>query len=436
MASGKTTSCGFCPTRGGEGDFMASRVLIAGAGVAGLETLLALHALAGDRVETTLLSPETKFINRPMSVDAPFKPKRVRGLKLADVAAEFGATWRRGTLDRVDPERHAVVTREGDEIAYDSLVLAMGARPEWEWSGQSYCDGHNAAAIRLILHQLREGRIRKVAYVKPPGVSWPLPLYDLALTTAADCAAHGRSGIELAVVTPEEEPLGIFGHVVSEAIGRLLERNRVTLYAASYGVMNRPGLVDISPGDRGLEVDRVVTEPRLSGPIVRGIPFGHDRFIRTDAHGRVPGVDDVYAAGDATAFPVKHGGLAAEQADAVAEAIAASVGADVDPQPFRPVLRGVLLTGGPPRYLRADISGTAGDDSTISPQALWWPPNVIAARYLAPYLSHQTGDAADVHLPPGADAIHIEADLQELVDRPEAGWGPARGKGEPGTDAE
>jgi sulfide:quinone oxidoreductase len=228
----------------------------------------------------------------------------------------------------------------------------------------------------------------------------------------------------------------VFGHNVSAAIGRLLEQHGIALHTSSYGVINRDGGLDISPGERSLAVDRVVTEPRLSGPIVRGIPFDHDRFIRTDAHGRVPGLDDVFAAGDATAFPIKHGGLAAEQADAVAEAIAASAGADVTPQPFRPVLRGVLLTGGPPRYLRADISGTAGDDSTISPQALWWPPNLIAARYLAPYLSHQTGDASDVHLPAGAEAIHVDADLQELVDRPEAGWGPARGKDELATDAE
>ena len=65
----------------------------------------------------------------------------------------------------------------------------------------------------------------------------------------------------------------------------------------------------------------------------------------------------MFAAGDATAFPIKQGGLAAQQADAVAEAIAAAAGVDLDPQPFRPILRGVLLTGGAARYLRADISG-------------------------------------------------------------------------------
>jgi sulfide:quinone oxidoreductase len=104
----------------------------------------------------------------------------------------------------------------------------------------------------------------------------------------------------------------------------------------------------------------------------------------------------VFAAGDATAFPIKQGGLAAQQADAVAEAIAGSVGVDLDPQPFRPILRGVLLTGATARYLRADISGCAGDDSTVSSEPLWWPPNKLCARYLAPYLSRQTGEAADV----------------------------------------
>jgi sulfide:quinone oxidoreductase len=145
-----------------------------------------------------------------------------------------------------------------------------------------------------------------------------------------------------------------------------------------------------------LPVDRVVSVPRLVGPRLRGIPSGRDGFIHTDAHGRVAGLDAVFAAGDATAFPIKQGGLAAQQADAVAEAIAASVGADVDPQPFRPVLRGVLLTGDSARFLRADISGEAGDDSTVAVEALWWPPNKLCGRYLAPYLSSQVGAAADV----------------------------------------
>jgi sulfide:quinone oxidoreductase len=159
-----------------------------------------------------------------------------------------------------------------------------------------------------------------------------------------------------------------------------------------------------------MPVDRIVTLPRLVGPRLRGIPCGRDGFLSADAHGRLAGLDGVFAAGDATAFPIKQGGLAAQQADAVAEAIAASVGVAIDPQPFRPVLRGVLLTGRPAHYLRADISGSAGDHSIIAREALWWPPNKLCGRYLAPYLSSQIGDAADV-MPQGEHAISVETAL-------------------------
>jgi sulfide:quinone oxidoreductase len=182
------------------------------------------------------------------------------------------------------------------------------------------------------------------------------------------------------------------------------------VHTSSYGVPGSGGWLDVSPGRRRLAVDRVVTLPRLAGPRLRGIPCGRDGFIHTDAYGRVDALDGVFAAGDATAFPVKQGGLAAQQADAVAEAIAASAGADIEPQPFRPVLRGVLLTGGSPRYLRSDISGAAGDDSTVAREPLWWPPNKLCGRYLAPYLTSQIGAAADV-MPQDRDAIRVETAL-------------------------
>jgi sulfide:quinone oxidoreductase len=399
--------------------FGRPRVVIAGAGVAGLETLLALDALAGDRVEVTIVAPELRFINRSMAVDQPFKPQRMRGVTLMDTAAEFGARWHRGTLDRVEHEQRRAVTKDGEKLPYDMLVLAVGARSEREWDSQgvlTYHDGRDGPSYRLLLHQLRAGRLNRLAFVKPAGPSWPMPLYDLALLTAADCAAHGHSEVELTLVTPEEEPLGIFGGPASAAIRGLLEESRIGLQTSSYGVLRHRGWLDVSPGERRLPVDRIVTLPRLVGPRLRGIACGRDGFLHTDAHGRLARLDGVFAAGDVTAFPIKQGGLAAQQADAVAEAIAAAVGVDIDPQPFRPVLRGVLLTGGLARYLRADIRGGAGDNSMIASEALWWPPNKLSGRYLAPYLSSQVGEAADV-MPQGGHAIPVETPLDRPTQR-------------------
>ncbi|MDQ2759749.1 MAG: NAD(P)/FAD-dependent oxidoreductase [Actinomycetota bacterium] len=390
------------------------RVLIAGGGVAGLEMLLALRAIAADLLDITILAPELSFVNVSMSLEQPPERQRADDLNLEHTAAELGAHWHRGAVGRVEPERHLVVTEDGDELAYDRLALALGAHPERRWGSAealTYHGGLDGPNYRLLLDQLREGEVNKLAFVKPAGPSWPLPLYDLALMTAAQCAAQHRSELELSLITPEEEPLGIFGQTASAAIRQLLEDRQVTLHTSSYGEPGASGWLEITPGGRRMQVDRIVTEPRLVGPRLAGISCDQDGFIQTDAHGMLTGVDDVFAAGDATAFPIKQGGLAAQQADAAADAIAASVGAEIDPQPFRPILRGLLLTGGHARYLRSDISGGAGDDSVISEEALWWPPDKISGRYLAAYLSSQAGDALDV-MPEGEHAISVENPLE------------------------
>jgi sulfide:quinone oxidoreductase len=97
---------------------------------------------------------------------------------------------------------------------------------------------------------------------------------------------------------------------------------------------------------------------------------------------------------------VKQGGLACQQADAAAESIAAQAGVSIEPSPFKPVLRGKLLTGSKPLYLRNDISGTAGDDSTSSGLTLWWPPGKVAGAYLAPYLAMREQQGPEGTTPP------------------------------------
>jgi sulfide:quinone oxidoreductase len=395
------------------------RVVIAGGGVAGLETLLALHSLAGDRVDITLVEPELTFVNRSMAVIEPFKDRGARGARTEDIAVQFGAHWVRRVLDRVSPEERVAVTKDGMELPYEMLVLAVGARrpkPLWPPDGQlPFYDGRDVPDYALLLRHVRDGRAKKLAFVRPPGASWPLPMYDLALLTAADCASHGRSAeVELTLITPEQEPLGIFGTRASAAIRGLLHQTGVTLYTSSFGEPAGEGWLDVIPGHRRLQVDGVVTESRLVGPRLRGVPCDRDGFIQTDNQGRVHGIEGVFAAGDATAFPIKQGGLAAQQADAVAEAIACAAGADISPRPFRPILRGTLLTGTAARYLRADISGTAGDNSMISTEALWWPPNKLCGRYLAPYLG-RLDDGADV-MPQDEGAIPVDVRLDELAD--------------------
>jgi sulfide:quinone oxidoreductase len=377
---------------------LSTRVVIAGAGVAGLEALLALHALAGPLVEVDVLSPDPTFRYRPVSVGEAFDRGRPSEFDLEGICADQGARLCQDALAGVDPVHRRVVTRTGTELPYELLALATGARPVEAVPGAlTFRGSQDVAALREVLAGIEAGKMENVVFALPPNADWPLPLYELALMTAGHARAHGAS-TQVHVVTAEAEPLGLFGPPASDALTRTLEARGVVVTTLTRPVAVEDHTLHIE-GARSIPADRVIALPRLEGPRIAGLPHDAAGFIPTDRHGLVKGLSDVYAAGDATAFPLKQGGLAAQQAGAVAEAMAQRAGVPVIPRPFHAVVRGLLLTEGTPKYLRSERHA----DSAVSDDPLWWPPSKIAGRYLAPYLAMLSPDASrsrDVTPPP------------------------------------
>jgi sulfide:quinone oxidoreductase len=392
------------------------RVLIAGGGVAALEAALALRALTGDRIGVELLAPEPEFWYRPLAVAEPFGLGRVRHFELADLAERVGATFSAGALARVDAGRRLVDTSAGGSVPYDVLLVACGASPTAAVPGAlTFRGAADTDRIRALLDEIAAGEVTRIAFVVPRGAVWSLPVYELALMTAAYAAERELDRVELTLVTPEDEPLRLFGRAGGDAVRELLEERCIALRTGSYPVDFVDGELRLLP-QGAIAADRVVALPRLRGPRIDGLPQTVDGFVPVDAHGRVHHLSEVFAAGDITSFPLKQGGIAAQQADAAAEMIAANAGADLTPQPFRPVLRGLLLTGRQPRYLRHELTGGRGDSSTVGPEPLWWPPAKIVGRYLAPFLAEVAGVEAPPEAPsaPGAVPVEIELDAATL----------------------
>jgi sulfide:quinone oxidoreductase len=385
------------------------RVLIAGGGVAALEAALALRAVAEERVSVELVAPEPRFWYRPLAVAEPFKLGEVQYFELSQLAGEAGASLSSGRLVSVDAARRIAYTSPSGALAYDALLVACGAVPKASIDGALTFRGlTDTAGIERVLAEIEAGEVRRVAFAIPAGAVWSLPAYELALMTAAWLEAHSVEGVTLALVTPEREPLQLFGQEASDAVRALLEQRRIVVHTGVVPAAARTGELLLLGG--GIVVaDRVIALPRLQGRRLGGLPQTWEGFIPVDAHGRVTGIANVYAAGDITTFPVKQGGIAAQQAVAAAETIAADAGVEVTPRPFRPVLRGLLLTGATPRFLRADLTGGAGDTSRASPEPLWWPPAKIAGRHLAPLLAALTG--SDAPAEPGAGAVAVEVEL-------------------------
>jgi sulfide:quinone oxidoreductase len=386
------------------------RVLIAGGGVAALEAALALRHLAEERVEVELLAPEPHFWYRPLSVLEPFDSGDVHGIELVSLAHDCRAVVTLGALAAVDTDLRVARTAAGGELTYGALLVAVGARPVAAVEGALTFRGPaDTDALRALLAELEHGSVRRLVFAAPGGVTWPLPLYELALETAAFLARRKVSGAYLSLVTTERAPLALFGGAASTAVAELLDAAGIEFVGEKYPLSFGAGELALTPSD-SVPADRVVALPRLEGPPIAGLPHDAAGFLPVDSSSRVRGVEAVFAAGDATAFPIKQGGLAAQQADAAAEAIAALAGAPVTPQPFNPVLRGLLLTGGASRFLRAELSGGRGETSVAQPEPLWWPPGKIVGRYLAPFLAERAGI---ILTPPPTRTVPVELDLAD-----------------------
>ncbi len=388
------------------------RVLVAGGGVAGLEAVLALGSLAPGRCDVTMVAPRDTFTDRPLTVAQPFAAGHARERPLDELCRHAGARFVRGAVTEIVPDRRVVRTAEDDELGYDVLLLALGARAEPAFEHvTTFLPDRDPGLLGGIARDLEEGHIARVALVVPPGATWPLPAYELALLTARQAWGAGRDDAAVVLVTPEDAPVAVFGPEASAAIAEELAAGHVELEAGAWVTRvdrGRPMVLHVRPGDRTIEADRVIALPVLRGNPPRGVPADEEGFLTVDEHGRLRDVPDVYAAGDGVAFPVKHGGLAAQLADAAAEHIAARAGAPVEPQPFHPVLRGRLLTGRGERWLRFDAAGGSGEGEVAS-RPLWWPPGKIAGRYLGAALAE--GPETEVSDLTEQGGIRVEAAL-------------------------
>src|SRR4051794_4848842 len=362
-------------------------VIVAGGGFAAVEALLALRALAGERVTLQLVAPQPVLRYRPSATGEPFGTDEVRTFDLARIAEQAGATHRRDALVSVTPRDHAVRLASGAVLRYDGLVLALGARSRLGIPGAvTFRDERDVHHMRRVVGELVDGRARRVVFAAPVGLGWTLPLYELALMTAR-ALDDAEAFAEVALVTPEHRPLEVFGDEASDAIRDLLAARGVRLITRAHPEKaTREGLALRFGGI--LPADHVVALPRVAGPRIDGIPGDWNGFVTTDGHGAVDGRPDVFCAGDMTDYPIKQGGLAAQEADEVARTIARQVGAPFVAAPQARVLRDRLA--GERLYLRAELddrgraipmSSSAGEDMP------WWPSGKVVGRFLSPALA-------------------------------------------------
>ena len=160
-------------------------------------------------------------------------------------------------------------------------------------------------------------------------------------------------------------------------------------------------------GGAEIQVDRVITLPQLVGPRLPGLPHDQHGFIPVDGHGRVtrprrtstrPATSRRSRSSRAASPPSRP--TRSPRRSPPISAI------PITPQPFSPVLRGLLITDGAPLYLRAEPQRLGARDerrdrraTPLQRQDARTPPAAagagalvaadakIAGRYLGPFLA-------------------------------------------------
>jgi sulfide:quinone oxidoreductase len=373
-----------------------ARIVVVGGGVAGLETLMALRALAGERLEVTLVSPRKVFSYRPLAAAPPLGIGRAHPLPLDRVAHEAHATLLTDTVEAVDAEHGFVRTASSDAIPYDALVLACGAKAvpavanavTWDERSRPYFLGG-------LMADIEQGHVPRLAIVIPPGPTRAVRGYELGVVVARE-ARSMSAAVETTIIAPSRSPRLDLGPRGAEVVSGELRSAGVNLLSPA-GAEVEPGhppavvvhsrgpapedaatvelprldtlpIAAVEPDADGfIEADRILALPELRGCAIAGVAADTKGFVDVDEHGRVPGLDQVWAVGDATGSAVKSGAASVAQAGAVAADIAASYGAWVEQPALDP--ESIEELSGLPRgsFLRSWLAGETEQVTTPAP---------------------------------------------------------------------
>lgn len=385
-------------------------VCVVGAGTAGLEALLSAREALGAKAQLRLIAPESEFLYRPMSPGSLFRPAQERGVAIADLATQAGAAWVADRAAAVYETERQVLTRDGDTVDFDYLLLAPGSRSRRVLrQGYVWERGADPSFLDQIISGIVAGEVQSVAVVAPRGARWPLPAYELALVLAWTAV---RTDAQVTLITAEEQPLAALGPGATETVARELDAANVEtitgvelideprhdpeppelthvvfaperpedLAGSLIGKPIDPAHVRLGSGSKA-EFDRLISLPTVDGPFLAGVATDAAGFIEVDEELKVCGSEHVWAAGSCIAAALEHSALAARQADAAIVAISAAISGavGVTRASGAPELTGMLLTDQREQWLRENPVGT----QQPSTRCLWWPPGRAVGRVLS-----------------------------------------------------
>lgn len=153
--------------------------------------------------------------------------------KMANLA-NHGIEWVHAEVERIDPEQRVVHTSAGP-LQGDYLVIALGAElapdrvPGFANSAYNIYEAEGAVALRQALDGFDGGKV--VVLVTRAPFRCPSAPYEAALLLEWLFRKHGvRERVELAMYTPEKQPMPVAGPAVGAALRDMLSERGIAYH--------------------------------------------------------------------------------------------------------------------------------------------------------------------------------------------------------------
>lgn len=300
-------------------------LVILGAGTAG--TMMANHLhneLKHPEWQITIIDEKDEHHYQPGYLFLPFDmytPEDI--IKTIDEFIPKNVHLIKQNIDKILPEQNSILLHEGNELPYDLLIIATGAKiapeetegmkgSEWQKSVFDFYSFEGSLALRNKLREWEGGKL--VVHITELPIKCPVaPLEFAFLADSFFKHKHMRDKVEITYVTPLS---GAFTKPkATEALEHLLEEKHIHIesdFAIEHVDNEKKEIVDY--GGRSIPFDLLVTVPTNKGDeLIERSGMGDDlNFIPTNkATLQSLNYSNVFVLGDASNIPASKAGSVA-----------------------------------------------------------------------------------------------------------------------------
>jgi len=349
---------------------MTKHVLVLGAGFAGLELATSLSEAHGDDIRVTVLDKSDFFIFGFSKLDVMFGKQTVEAVKLSYSAfAKPGVSFRRETIESIDPVARRVVTDVGAHAA-DVLIVALGAdydasvTPGITLGKNEFYSVPGAIRLRETLKTFTKGHavigVCGAPYKCPPAPS------EAALMLHDYLSERGvRGDCQITLANPLPSPVPPSPETSKALIAAFAERGIEYLPNSRVVSVDETRNVAVLEGGRKLSYDVFLGVPKNRAPdvvVAAGLTEGD--WVPVNPRTLETKFPNVYAVGDLANTGAPKAGVFAEgAARAVAQNLSALI-QQQEPTAKNPGAGSCYIEFGANRIARVDVDFFSGPKPT------------------------------------------------------------------------